>query len=154
MADHVLEARLWLARPRPEVFAFFADPRNLARITPPGVHFHLRTDCTQLSAGAVLDVGTRWLGVPLRARFYVREYDPPYRFVDVPPGAAGRAAGRQHGGGRVRPAARDEIGAHVSIAGGLHLALERGRALGCGAVQIFLKNQRQWAARPLGGDEV
>jgi len=54
----------------------------------------------------------------------------------------------------VRPPARDELGAHVSIAGGLHRALERGRALGCGAVQIFLKNQRQWAARPLGGDEV
>jgi deoxyribonuclease-4 len=47
-----------------------------------------------------------------------------------------------------------EIGAHMSIAGGLHLALERGHALGCGAVQIFLKNQRQWAARPLTSDEV
>src|SRR5438445_430642 len=48
---------------------------------------------------------------------------------------------------------RDEIGAHMSIAGGLHLALERGRELGCGAVQIFLKNQRQWAAKPLTPDE-
>src|SRR5580765_9029771 len=47
----------------------------------------------------------------------------------------------------------DELGAHMSIAGGLHLALERGRALGCFAVQIFVKNQRQWAARPLGDDE-
>jgi deoxyribonuclease-4 len=54
----------------------------------------------------------------------------------------------------MRPPPRDEIGAHMSIAGGLHLALERGRALGCGAVQIFLKNQRQWAARPLEADEV
>jgi deoxyribonuclease-4 len=42
----------------------------------------------------------------------------------------------------------------MSIAGGLHLALERGHAIGCGAVQIFLKNQRQWAARPLTGDDV
>jgi deoxyribonuclease-4 len=50
--------------------------------------------------------------------------------------------------------ALDDLGAHVSIAGGLHLALQRGRDLGCGAVQIFLKNQRQWAARPLGADEV
>jgi deoxyribonuclease IV len=41
----------------------------------------------------------------------------------------------------------------MSIAGGLHLALERGAALGCFAVQIFVKNQRQWAARPLGDDE-
>jgi deoxyribonuclease-4 len=42
----------------------------------------------------------------------------------------------------------------MSIAGGLALSLERGAALGCGAVQIFLKNQRQWAAAPLGTDEV
>jgi deoxyribonuclease-4 len=41
----------------------------------------------------------------------------------------------------------------MSIAGGLHLALERGAALDCFAVQIFVKNQRQWAARPLGDDE-
>ena len=46
-----------------------------------------------------------------------------------------------------------DVGAHMSIAGGLHLALERGHALGCGAVQIFLKNQRQWAAKPLGTEE-
>lgn len=43
----------------------------------------------------------------------------------------------------------DELGAHMSIAGGLARALERGRALGCGAVQIFVKNQRQWAAPAL-----
>jgi len=44
------------------------------------------------------------------------------------------------------PLRPDELGAHMSIAGGLHLALERGRAVGCFAVQIFVKNQRQWAA--------
>ena len=48
---------------------------------------------------------------------------------------------------------RDELGAHMSIAGGLHRALERGREIGCGAVQIFLKNQRQWAAKPLTPEE-
>jgi deoxyribonuclease-4 len=50
--------------------------------------------------------------------------------------------------------AADELGAHMSIAGGLYQALERGRAAGCGAVQIFLKNQRQWAARPLVAADV
>ncbi|HET7340257.1 MAG TPA: deoxyribonuclease IV [Methylomirabilota bacterium] len=48
---------------------------------------------------------------------------------------------------------RDGLGAHVSIAGGLPLALERGRSLDCDAAQIFLKNQRQWAARPLADSE-
>jgi deoxyribonuclease-4 len=42
----------------------------------------------------------------------------------------------------------------MSIAGGLSLALDRGHAIRCGAVQIFLKNQRQWAARPLGAEDV
>jgi deoxyribonuclease-4 len=55
---------------------------------------------------------------------------------------------------RAKPRATDEIGAHMSIAGGVHLALERGVAIGCGAVQIFLKNQRQWTARPLAVEEV
>lgn len=50
--------------------------------------------------------------------------------------------------------APDLLGAHMSIAGGLHLALERGREAGCSAVQIFLKNQLQWKAKPYTEEEV
>ena len=46
------------------------------------------------------------------------------------------------------------LGAHMSIAGGLPRALERGRAVGCSVVQIFLKNQVQWSGRPLLNDEI
>jgi len=83
MADHVLETRVWLARPRPEVFAFLADPRNLPRLTPPRLRLRLLTPATTLAAGAILDFRFAWLGLPLRWRAYIREYDPPYRFVDV-----------------------------------------------------------------------
>jgi hypothetical protein len=83
MADHILESRVWLAKPRGEVFAFFADPANLARITPPWLGFRLLTPGPVMAAGAVLDYRIRWLGAPLRWRTYVREYDPPARFVDV-----------------------------------------------------------------------
>jgi deoxyribonuclease-4 len=48
----------------------------------------------------------------------------------------------------------DELGAHLSIEGGLYRALERGQALACGAVQIFLKSHRQWAGRPLRAEDV
>jgi deoxyribonuclease-4 len=41
------------------------------------------------------------------------------------------------------------IGAHVSIAGGIHKALERGSVLQCRAIQIFLKNSNQWKAKQL-----
>jgi ligand-binding SRPBCC domain-containing protein len=83
MADHVLEARVWLGRPRPDVFAFFADPANLARITPPSLGVQLLTRDPAMGAGAVLDYRVRWLGLPLRWRAFVREYDPPFRFLDV-----------------------------------------------------------------------
>jgi len=41
------------------------------------------------------------------------------------------------------------LGAHMSISGGLPLALERGGSIGCNAVQLFVKNRNQWRARPL-----
>jgi deoxyribonuclease-4 len=36
------------------------------------------------------------------------------------------------------------LGAHMSVAGGLHLAFERIRQVGGEALQIFTRNQRQW----------
>jgi deoxyribonuclease-4 len=41
------------------------------------------------------------------------------------------------------------LGSHVSVAGGLSLAVERAQALGCEAFQIFSRNANQWAAPPL-----
>lgn len=42
-----------------------------------------------------------------------------------------------------------QVGAHVSIAGGHHKALESAADLGCEVVQIFTKNNMQWMAPPL-----
>lgn len=42
-----------------------------------------------------------------------------------------------------------QVGAHVSIAGGHHKALELATDLGCEVVQIFTKNNMQWLAAPL-----
>jgi len=40
------------------------------------------------------------------------------------------------------------FGAHMSVAGGLHLAFERAVEAGCDCLQVFVKNQRQWTAKP------
>lgn len=45
------------------------------------------------------------------------------------------------------------LGAHMSIAGGYHLAAEKGGALGCTAIQVFTKNERQWRAKPITDDD-
>jgi deoxyribonuclease-4 len=46
------------------------------------------------------------------------------------------------------------LGAHVSIGGGLRMAIERARSIQCTAMQIFVKNNMQWFARPLSQQEI
>jgi deoxyribonuclease IV len=40
-------------------------------------------------------------------------------------------------------------GAHMSIAGGIYRAFERGRSADCRTIQVFLKNSNRWEAKPL-----
>jgi deoxyribonuclease-4 len=49
---------------------------------------------------------------------------------------------------------QDLLGAHMSIAGGVDLAVERAAEVGCHALQIFCKSSNQWKARPLPAEEV
>ena len=47
-----------------------------------------------------------------------------------------------------------KLGAHMSVAGGLPRAVERGVVHGCEAMQIFAKNASQWRGRPLPPEEI
>src|SRR5688572_30793705 len=46
------------------------------------------------------------------------------------------------------------LGAHMSVAGGLSLAIARARLHECESLQIFTKNASQWRARPLSPDDI
>jgi ligand-binding SRPBCC domain-containing protein len=83
MADYILESRVWLARARTDVFAFFAAAENLVLLVPPSVRLRMVAGPPALSTGATVDLRMSWLGVPLTWRAFIREWDPPYRFVDV-----------------------------------------------------------------------
>ena len=41
------------------------------------------------------------------------------------------------------------LGAHMSIAGGYHKAIERAVEAGCECVQVFTKNCNQWKAKDI-----
>jgi deoxyribonuclease-4 len=45
-------------------------------------------------------------------------------------------------------------GFHVSIAGGIANSVENAKEIGCSAFQIFSRNPRGWAAKPLAADDV
>jgi len=46
------------------------------------------------------------------------------------------------------------LGAHVSIAGGIHTAVERAIQIGCTTMQMFVKNNTQWKGKPLAESDV
>ena len=80
---HVLERSQRLAAPRPEVFAFFSDPRNLARITPPGLRFRVVEAPETLAAGSRLEYRIRWTFWTLRWVTRITQWNPPAGFQDV-----------------------------------------------------------------------
>ena len=54
---------------------------------------------------------------------------------------------------RNRTAAQPLLGAHMSIAGGMALAIERGESIGCTAIQVFLKNNNRWVGKPISAED-
>ena len=46
------------------------------------------------------------------------------------------------------------LGAHMSISGGLHKALELGHSIGCQAVQLFTRNSNRWKSKQRTPEEL
>ena len=46
------------------------------------------------------------------------------------------------------------LGAHMSIAGGTPLAVQRALQAGCRVLQIFVKNSNRWKGKTLSDEEV
>ncbi len=84
MSTHVLRASQTIARPIEDVFRFFAEPRNLGRITPPGMRFEFLSDDFEMRDGLHIDYRLRpLLGIPVTWRTGITSYDPPHRFTDI-----------------------------------------------------------------------
>src|SRR5215210_6658612 len=97
---------------------------------------------------------------------------PQRRLFDTRRGAMGRCriyrhdAAADRSSGRIVDAARASrrhhsgeafvmrIGAHMSVAGGISLAVDRAALHGCEALQIFSRNANRWLAPPLDPAEV
>jgi ligand-binding SRPBCC domain-containing protein len=84
MNEFTLQTELWQARPRAEVFAFFADARNLETLTPPWLNFEVLTPAPiAMRPGTLIDYRIRVHGLPIRWRTEITEWQPPHRFVDI-----------------------------------------------------------------------
>ena len=84
MTPFVFRAELWLPRPREEIFPFFAEARNLEKLTPAFLKFEVLTPAPiVMRAGLVIDYRLKVHGLPIRWKTEIIEWEPPQRFVDV-----------------------------------------------------------------------
>jgi ligand-binding SRPBCC domain-containing protein len=81
--DFVLERTQVVDVPIEEAFAFFADARNLERITPSWLRFRILEAPAALGAGARLRYRLSLFGLPIRWRTEIVTWYPPRSFVDV-----------------------------------------------------------------------
>lgn len=83
MSPHRLEREQLLPRPLPEVIAFFAEARNLERITPPWLVFRVLTpEPIEMRVGTLIDYRLRVHGVPLSWTTRIEQWEPGAGFVD------------------------------------------------------------------------
>lgn len=68
--------------PVPQVFGFFADARNLDRITPPFLRFKVLTPDVPIGVGTRIDYKLRLRGVPFRWQSEITAWEPNERFRD------------------------------------------------------------------------
>jgi ligand-binding SRPBCC domain-containing protein len=84
MAEHVLERRQIIERPREEVFKFFADAGNLERITPPELNFEIiSAQPIDIKQGAFIDYKLKLRGIPITWKTEITEWSPPRAFTDT-----------------------------------------------------------------------
>jgi NADH dehydrogenase len=84
MSTHRLSASQLVPRPIDEVFAFFADAGNLARITPPSMGLRFRDEPGEMREGLLIDYRiTPLFGIPVGWQTRIDAWDPPRRFRDV-----------------------------------------------------------------------
>jgi hypothetical protein len=84
---YVLERSQFVEAPLAEVFGFFSDPRNLAKLSPPWLGFEIiDVDDGPVRPGFRIEYRVRPLGMPQRWVTRIIEVEPATRFVDVQEG--------------------------------------------------------------------
>ena len=83
MHVYTLQCELLTDSSLERTFSLFEDPYNLAKITPSSLDFQVTSkEHIQMRQGAEIEYTIRWLGLPMHWKTLIREYEPPFLFVD------------------------------------------------------------------------
>jgi uncharacterized protein len=76
--------RVWIPRPRDEVWKFFSNEKNLETLTPEYLNFTvLGKDTQEIKKGTLIDYRLKLHGIPLKWRTLIDEWEPGVRFTDT-----------------------------------------------------------------------
>ena len=83
MKIYTLKREMWIQDSIKNVFSFFQQPENLAKITPPSLGFQILTpQPIVMKEGALITYTVGVLGFRIGWKTLITAYDPPYSFVD------------------------------------------------------------------------
>ncbi len=82
MKVHVFECDILAPLSIRDTFSVFEDPYNLAKITPPWLHFKILTPNLTMRKGAEIRYSLAWMRLPMHWKTRIIEYEPPFLFVD------------------------------------------------------------------------
>jgi ligand-binding SRPBCC domain-containing protein len=84
MSRRTFRASTFIAAPLPDVFAFFSDPANLGRITPPKMRFGITSaPAGPLRDGDRIDYSIRIFGLPVRWTTLIDSWTDNASFSDL-----------------------------------------------------------------------
>ncbi len=73
----------WVPLPKEDLFPFFADARNLEKITPPSLHFHIKSISDEkIKEGTIIHYNLKIDGIPAKWKTLITNWNPPHQFVD------------------------------------------------------------------------
>jgi len=82
MKIHTLDDEILVPGKLEDVFAFFQDPANLAKITPPSMGFRIVSTDRRMREGLEIEYRVNVLGIPMLWKSRITGYQPPFQFAD------------------------------------------------------------------------
>jgi len=81
--EHVLVREQWFDQPLETCFEFLSSIDNIERLAPPSFKFRIvKTSHSKLDKGVTLDYRLQAMGLPMRWRTEITEFNPPTFFSD------------------------------------------------------------------------
>ncbi|MBP9674449.1 MAG: TIGR01777 family oxidoreductase [Bacteriovoracaceae bacterium] len=80
---HIFRCHQWVPTPLDQTFTFFSDPKNLEKITPPWLNFHITKEPSSLQTGSLIEYQLKIHGVNIKWQTLIEDFKLNSHFKDI-----------------------------------------------------------------------